>query len=53
MNTTEKAVKELGMLKDLEPFHEAQYIKNLRFFIEFEILHHLTVSHILSCYYFM
>jgi hypothetical protein len=51
MNVTEKALKELGMFKDLEPFHEAQYIKDLRFFIEFEILHHLTVRHIFLCYY--
>jgi hypothetical protein len=52
MNVTEEALKELGMFKDLEPFHEAQYIKDLRFFIEFEILHHLTVRHIfmLLCY---
>jgi hypothetical protein len=53
MNTTEKAIKELGVFKDLEPFHEAQYIKDLRFFIEFQILHHLTVRHTVSCYYFM
>jgi len=45
MNITEKALKELGMFRKLEPFHEAQYIKDLRFFIEFEILHHLTVRH--------
>lgn len=50
MNVTEKALKELGMFKDLEPFHEAQYIKDLRFFIEFEILRHLTVRNTFSYY---
>jgi len=48
MNVTEKALKELGMFKDMEPFHESQYIKDLRFFIEFQILHHLTVRHTLA-----
>jgi hypothetical protein len=53
MNVTEKALKELGIFRDLQPFLEAQYIKDLRFFIEFEILHHLTVKHIVSFYYLM
>jgi len=48
MNVTEKALKELRMFKDLEPFHESQNIKDLRFFIEFHILHHLTVRHTLA-----
>ncbi|XP_069690514.1 uncharacterized protein [Periplaneta americana] len=41
MNTTEKALKEFDIFREMDPFNMEQNFTNLRIFIEFDILYHL------------